>query len=331
MAPSPRILIVKLSAIGDCLHATPAAEAIRRAFPGAHIGWLVHSHCAAVLEGNPNIDIIHRWDRKNLWQSWGALKRELRAVQYDSALDLQGLMKSALACIASGAKRIGPEEARELAWLFYQVRTPDQRGKPIQQCYLNRAAYVGANIHPAPRMVFPFSEDDLEFARQLIPAGDGPVVALNPSAGKPFKQWPPERFGAVANDLSKSNTRLLITGAPADQPLADGILEATHAGVNITNLVGKTNLKQLGALLSQCNLFIGGDTGPMHIAQAVGCRVLALFGPTNPEVLGPKDPRDRIIYRQHADRDRAMEQIPVEDVIFAARELIGLGHGNVLN
>lgn len=331
MDKSPRILIIKLSAIGDCLHATPVAEALRRTFPDAHIGWLVHTHCAPVLEGNPFIDVIHRWDRKDLWGGWGALKRELHAVKYDRALDLQGLFKSAMACMASGATRIGPEEAREFAWLFYHVKTPDQRGKPIQLCYLNRAAYVGAQIHPAPKMCFPFSADDLAVAKSLLPNGPGPKVILNPSAGKPIKQWPPDRFGAVANELSKVGAQCIITGAPADQPLADAILAATNKEIQITDLTGKTSLKQLGAVLSLCNLFIGGDTGPMHMAQAVGCRVLALFGPTDPAVLGPQDPRDRVIMRTRIPEELDMVEIPVEDVVKVALELIPQTQGNVFN
>lgn len=318
----PRILIVKLSAIGDCLHATPVLEALRQTFPDAHLGWVVHPHCRPVLEGNPFLDQIHEWDRKNLWSSLGSLGRELRAARYDKVLDLQGLLKSALVCRVSGAQSWGPSEAREGAKFLYHHRIPALPSEPIQLRYLKRAAAIGAEWATPPRMHFPYSQQDLETARALLEGVRGPKVVLNPSAGKEFKQWPPARFAEVGQALIAQGCQPVITGAPADRPLADAILAGCPGALD---LCGKTNLKQLAALLSLVDLFVGGDTGPMHLAQASGCRVVALFGPTNARVLGPQDPLDTII----ESRNHTMEGISVESVLQATEKYIAAALSNV--
>jgi len=318
----PRILIVKLSAIGDCLHATPVIEALRQTFPDAHLGWVVHPHCRPVLEGNPALNQIHEWDRKNLWGSLGALGKELRAARYETVLDLQGLLKSALVCRISGAQSWGPSEAREGAKFLYHHRIPALPNEPIQLRYLKRAAAIGAKWETAPRMHFPFSEADLDFAQGLLHGIREPKVILNPSAGKEFKQWSPKCFAEVGRELLGRGCRPIITGAPADRALADAILEGCPSAID---LCGKTNLKQLAALLSLVDLFIGGDTGPMHMAQASGCRVIALFGPTNARVLGPQDPLDTIL----ESPNQTMDGISVESVLKATEKYIAVPLSNV--
>ncbi len=298
--PPMRILIVKLSAIGDCLLASPVAQALRQTYPDAHIGWVVHPHCAPVVRGNPNLNQIHILPRKKLFWSLPAVTRELRSANYDIAIDLQGLFKSGLVTRLSGAKRrIGPIEAREGATRFYTERV--LRGLSAKEHvvpgYLRLAAAAGATWDVEPEMHMPFGNSERSMVGDLLASygvveGDK-LIVLNPSAGKAIKQWGPKKFAATGDALaSRLGAKILITGAPADRELADSLL--AEAKSPMIDLTGKTNLNQLAALFSRVDLFIGGDTGPMHIAQAAGTRVLALFGPTDPTILGPRHPRHRI-------------------------------------
>lgn len=296
-----RILIVKLSAIGDCLLATPVAQALRQSFPDAHIGWAVHDHCAPVIAGNPHLNRVHRLPRKKLFNHVVKFREELKAERYEIALDLQGLFKSGLVARLSGAKRrVGPAEAREKANLFYteQVARGLAEKEHVVPGYLRLAAALGAEWAEEPGMHLPYTDADVTHARNLLGdrAGDK-LIVLNPSAGKAIKQWSPKQFAAVGEMLADDPTHhLVITGAPSDRPLADELLSHFGPKSRVTDLTGKTNLNQLAALLSQVDLFIGGDTGPMHIAQAAGTRVLAIFGPTDPTVLGPRHAKHRIAY-----------------------------------
>lgn len=331
-----RILIVKLSAIGDCLLASPVASALRASFPEAHIGWAVHEHCSGVVRGNPNINRIHTLPRKKLYANLSSFRRELRAENYEIAIDLQGLFKSGLVARLSGAKqRYGPKEAREGAHLFYNHLVT--RGLGVEHVvpgYLRFAAELGAKWDEEPQMLMPFGEEELSRINHLVRySSEDRYVVLNPSAGKTIKQWSPERFAQVGIALSKSKgAKLLITGAPSDRHLADQILATIGDQAPVLDLTGKTNLNELAALLSKVDLFIGGDTGPMHIAQAAGTRVLAIFGPTDPKTLGPRHPKHRIValnldcapcrHRECPIGHLCLKNLEVNQVVMVAEEML---------
>ncbi|MBS1706179.1 MAG: glycosyltransferase family 9 protein [Armatimonadetes bacterium] len=328
MDESPRILVVKLSAIGDCLHATPVAQALREGHPNSFLGWAVHLHCAPVITGNPHLNKIHRWDRRRSWTALIQFARLLRREHYDIALDLQGLFKSGLVTRLSGAKRrYGPTDAREKATLFYTNRIPPPVDPHIIDIYLRRAESVGARWDTPPPMHIPFSNREREYAAMLLSeAGhhpDQPVVFLNPSAGKTFKQWPPERFARVGEALvAETGALCIVTGSPGDRHLESLLMGALHTPKGIVSMVGRTTLLQLAALFEQGNLFIGGDTGPMHISTAVETPVLALFGPTNPVRLGPRGQRDQVIYYPSERDERGMHSITVDEVIDKAKGML---------
>lgn len=318
--PPRRILVVKLSAIGDCLHGSAVAQALRQGFPDAHIGWVIHNHCSQIIVGNPYLDKVHLWDRKKHWKTLGALRQELRAENYDTVLDIQGLFKSGLVSWLSGAKqRFGPEEAREKAQLFYTHKCKDHPEMHVVNHLLARAAEVGATWDEPPNMYLPLQDPDREKAGKLLDEwgydGSRRLVTINPSAGWPEKQWAPAKFGELALRLYNDfNMQPIVTGADFDRHLADPILAACPMAYDA---VGKTSLVGLGALLERCVLFVGGDTGPMHMAQAVGSRVIALFGPTHPDRLGPRDlVRHRRIYTPPD-----IQQITVDQVVETVREM----------
>ncbi|MBL8060184.1 MAG: lipopolysaccharide heptosyltransferase II [Chthonomonas sp.] len=295
-----RILIVRLSAIGDCLFGSPIAEALRQSFPNAYLGWAVHPLSAPVLEGNPFLDKVHVVPRKSFFRQLPMLARELRRERYDVAMDLQGLYKSAAVALASGApRRMGPDKSHErVQWLYKELVAMDESQHVVPR-YLNFARALGATWHQEPEMLMPFGESHLAMARSLLEEAGVPIssriITINPATSKAVKDWPQGRFALLADAL-QSNLKVvpIFTGSPADRDLCDEIIkEMKTPGVN---LAGKTSLNELAALISLAELFIGGDTGPLHIAQAAGTRVLAIFGPTDPKLLGPRSPKHQTAY-----------------------------------
>lgn len=295
-----RILIVRLSAIGDCLFSTPVAEALRKSFPDAFIGWAVHPLSAPVLQGNPHLDKVHVVPRNGFLKHLPKTIQELRREKYAVVLDMQGLYKSAVLARLSGAKRrIGPDRSHERVQWLYRELVPMDEAIHVVPRYLNFAKALGASWEAEPRMLMPFGEGHLATIRSLLSA-EGvptahPLLAINPATSKEVKDWPAERFAQLADALhARHSVATLLTGSPADRPLCEQILgQMATPGFN---LAGRTNLNELAALLSLTKLFIGGDTGPLHIAQASGTRVLAIFGPTDPAVLGPRNPEHEIAY-----------------------------------
>lgn len=286
---------MRLSAIGDCLLGTPVAEALRASFPEARLVWAVHNHCAPVIEGNPHVSALAKWPRKPLWKSLPKVVATVRRQKPTVALDLQGLFKSGLLTRLCGAKdRIGPAEAREGAAAFYTRRVARRFDElHVVDGYLELAKAAGARYEKPPRPFMPYSDADARRARSLLSAGR-PRIVLNPSAGQAPKQWPAERFAEIGRRARDAGAHVVVTGAAADRPLADALLGAL--GGEATDLTGVTNLNELAAVLAEADLFVGGDTGPMHIAQAVGTTVVALFGPTDPRWLGPRGPHDAVVH-----------------------------------
>lgn len=321
MSTGPRILIVKLSAIGDCLMTTPTLAALRHGLPGAEIDWVVHPLSMPVVRGQADVRQMHVLPRKQLWKHIWSVARALRREKYDIVIDQQGLLKSAVLTRLTGCRRrYGPAEGREGSPRFYTNLLPDAPTEHVIRHYLMRAEQIGAKVDHdnEPPMIFPVSDEDRRFVDTWLQErglGTGRLVAINPSAGQAVKQWSPQNFGQVAANLQRAGFTPIITGAPADRELGNGVLQG--AGGTLADAVGATSLTQLAALLARCELFVGGDTGPMHMAQAVGSRVLALFGPTDPTRLGPRAAQHQTIYRPGS-----MDQIQVDEVTEAALTML---------
>ena len=295
-----RILLVRLSAIGDCLFCTPVVEALRNSFPDAHIGWVVHPHCAPVISGNPFIDVVHQLPRHRLLNRLPGISRELRAQRYDIAVDMQGLFKSALVARFSGARRrLGPDRSLERTQLLYTERIPFDEQVHIIPRYLGFATAIGAKWDTEPKMLMPFGDKERDHVRNLMTelglSPSQPLVAINPATSRPIKDWPPSKFAELADKLkARYGVVIALTGSPADQALCDHIMSLMKTSA--VNVAGRTSLNELAAFLSFTRLFVGGDTGPVHIAQAAGTRVLAIFGPTDPKVLGPRGSEHDVAY-----------------------------------
>jgi lipopolysaccharide heptosyltransferase II len=326
-----RVLVVRLGAIGDVVNALAFASALKQHAPATEIGWVVHPLAAPLVTGHPALDRVHVLERGSL-RRWLALVGELRRARYDLAVDLQRIAKSALLARASGASRVlGFDRARskELAWLWTRERIPaGDRGAHMLEQYLEFARHLGVPAR-APLRQLPRDPAAEACAARWLEELGGPPLVVNVGATKPANRWPPERFGELARALARElGAPVCLTGGPADREAASRAREA--AGPGLLDLVGRTSLPELVALLARARLWIGCDTGPMHIAAACGTPVVALFGAADERRTGPYGPGHRVVRttppcapcnrrRCPLPRHVCMEDLSVEQVLSAAR------------
>jgi heptosyltransferase-1 len=287
-----RILIIKPSSLGDIVHALPTVAALRRRFPSARITWLVKREWAAVLEGNPHLDAVLALDLSP--KGWPAAWRTIRAGRFDTVVDLQGLLRSALLGWISGAPvRIGFANGREGSPWFYteRVSVPSPTMHAVDR-YLLTAKYLGADPGEVKPTDFPLLHDaqaEAQVEVHLTAAGvraGTTLVAMNPSARWDTKLWPSESFAAVGDRLQQDGAaRVVLIGGRDEGHVGMQVMRAMRTAP--IDLMGQTTLKELIALLRRARLLITNDSGPMHLAAAVGTPVIALFGPTDPARTGP--------------------------------------------
>jgi heptosyltransferase-1 len=289
------ILIVKLSAIGDVVHALPVAYALKQCFPGARITWVVEKPSYDLLTNNPYIDEIIIFDKPRLKKLSGfrdyapSFVRLLKSRRFDLALDLQALFKSGAIAFLSGApERYVYCNTRELSdRLSRRVCGPNQHGHVVER-YLDVVRAVGCEVQ---QVVFPIhitAEEELTATATAKKAGldiAEPYVLLAPGANWPNKRWPPPFFAALADKLRQDGLIPVVSGGPGDAALAAEITAV--AATPPVDLTGKTSLKQLAHIIKNARVLVGGDTGPMHLAAALATPVVALHGPTDTIRNGP--------------------------------------------
>jgi lipopolysaccharide heptosyltransferase I len=336
MSREPRaIALVKLSALGDVVHATPVVEALADAFPAACITWVVERREAALLRDHPRLAEVvtvdtRAWRRTRtpgaalaLVHTLRALRRRLRAGRFDVAVDLQGLVKSGAVTAATGAPlRIGFASpfCRERAnGLFTNRRvTPPPSARHVVDQYLSLLQPLG--VTPA-RVAFRLPTCETaegrieEFFASAGLKRQGRVVVLNPGAGKPGKRWPVERFVELATRLARdADARVLALWGPGEEAAARAIARAPGA-----MLAPPTDLDQLIAVTRRASVLVAADTGPLHVAAALGTPCVGLYGPTAAERNGPYGAGHRTV----SAADARMTSIDVGPVLAAVREVLG--------
>lgn len=297
------ILIIKLSAIGDVVHALPVAHALKQAYPDARITWIVEKPAYDLLTNNPNIDEVIIFDKPKFKSFSGFIShapgfiRHLRAGKFDLVLDLQGLFKSGMISLLSGAKtRLVYENTREGSQLLSnRVVGAYSQGHVVDR-YLDVVRFLGCQVDkPAFNIVITPEEKDLT-RRIAVQAGldiKMPYVVLALGANWPNKIWPFVHFAELSNKIYDDGRIPVMIGGPGDKVLADQI--STMTKIPPIDLTGKTNLKQLAYIIQQSQVFVGGDTGPMHLSAAVGTPTVALMGPTDPTRNGPYGQGHKVI------------------------------------
>jgi len=306
-----KILIVKLGAIGDVVHTLPALAAMRRAWPEAHLTWVVERGGAAkLLRDNPCLDELIEVDtrgwRKNLLggETRTAIKTAVAKLRgFDVALDFQGLLKSGMMMWLSRApRRIGfaKEALREpaSAYLMTERVKVDDHDHIIKK-NLQLIAHLGISIEGAYEFPLGISFTEQQFAEQQIDQRGGNVAIINPGGGWPTKLWNAQGFAAIADRLwDNYGWRSVVTYGPGEEALAQSVVAHSRSGA--VELLDST-LKQFFALAQRARLFLGGDTGPLHLAAAAGTPIVGIYGPTPARRNGPFSPADVIVERFDLD------------------------------
>lgn len=340
----PHVLIVRMGAMGDVLHAMPAVAALRERHPDWSIGWVIEPRWEPLLRaagasargaGMPLVDrtflaAAREWKKQPFGRATiadiSALRYAMRAERFDLCVDMQGLIRTAVIGRMAGARRfVGRARPREgpARWL-YQERVRVLAPHVIEQgCELLGAA-VGESLSPA-RVTLPVDEAAEASLTHKLPM-DRPIVLLAPTAGWGAKEWPAERYGAVAAALGHAGFRVVVNASSADEPAAKAVVAASD-GFAVA-LPG--TMAELVALVRRAEMVIAGDTGPLHLAAALGKPVVALFGPTDPTRTGPYGTRSRVLrhaesrtdHSRHTAPECGLLQITVDEVVSAAFELL---------
>ncbi len=301
-----RLLIVKLSSIGDVVQALPVAVALRRRYPRLRISWAVEEWVAPLLAGHPAIDRLVvmpplRWGAAGrAWlRRFTHAVRSVRSESYDVSLDLQGLLKSSVVALLSRAPlRIGMHGQREGARLVSHP-VPHRPGRlHVVDDYLQCAEFLGAMPTPVTfdLPVHPLAGASIAHTLAMIhDPPDAALIVINPSASGIWKTWPPAHWGRVARALAEAGTVVLIGGREQRARHAE---VARQASRRLYDLTGRTTLAELVALLDRCTVHVAPDTGSAHIAAALGRPVVGLYGPTAPWRKAPYGQADRVVYHE---------------------------------
>jgi heptosyltransferase-1 len=335
---NPRILLIKLSSLGDVIHALPTLEALRSLYPRGHITWLVEDTYAPVLAGHPALDEVWPAPRPRLGdgrflenlQEILQVARRLREEPFDLVIDLQGLLKSALwVALARGGRKLGYDRTREFSYLALTERlTPFDPETHAVWRYLNVARHLGA---PAEAPRFRLGLNLPEDLSHLISHKTGqPLAVLHPGARWPTKLWPAAHWARLAAWLVRDQGfQVVLTGSPGDRDLAAEIV--AQAEVPLLNLAGRTSLAELAALVGKARIAVTTDTGPMHLACALGTPVVALFGPTAPWRTGPFGQGHELVrlalpcspcFRRHCPEPRCLTELTVAGAQAAVEKIL---------
>jgi lipopolysaccharide heptosyltransferase I len=308
----PRFLVSRLSALGDVVCSLPAAVALRRAYPGAHITWAVDPRFAGIVDCCEAVDEVLR------------VKPSLKTIPtyaepFDAALDLQGLLKSAL-CIsrAKAERKVGYHWQREGSWLFSQRILPDPSSFHIVDQYVDVAREVGGQMDRAEFMLKAKEEDVLSVRRKLKERGIvGRFVVMNAGAGWVTKRWPAAHFASLIDSLHAEGFPTVLIGGKAEADKA-AAAEVTAACKNPpASLLGETSVRELVALLRLCSTHVGGDTGSTHIAAALDTPAVGLYSITRPQRSCPYGQVERCHYKPEG-----LAHIRPEEVLETVRQAL---------
>jgi lipopolysaccharide heptosyltransferase II len=350
-----KILIIRLGSVGDVVRTLPALRALRERFPSAYIAWLVEEKAKGILEGNPDLDRIILFPRKKLVKGFVnpftflptliepvRFIRELRGMKFDLVLDFHGILKSGLISFLSGAThRVGFSRGfcKELNYFFnnYHVNPKDKRLNRIEK---NLSLLSALGIKPVELdPIIPLRQDNEKeidnFFQQNMLENYHPLIVIHPgtSATTPYKRWDEERYATLADTLIEDyHARVIFTWGPGELSTVEKIVhQMKHSSV----IAFETdNLQQLTEIFRRCDLYIGSDTGPMHIAALVRTPVIAIFGPTDHVVNAPSKKNRNFIVRRDvacspcrkftcASRE-CMKAITPEEVLQAAIKSLNL-------
>lgn len=327
LKPDSRILIVKPSSMGDIATALPLLCDIKAHLPAGRVDWVIQPQFADLIRGHDAIDRVIMFDRaavSRCWRSadgWRAFKAfygELRVYEYDLAIDAQGLLRSSLITRASGARqRVGFADAREYADRFYTHKVDIDRDGELA---VVRMRHLFSPVAPSGNKAefrVPVQAASRERMAGLLPAGCR-VATVIPGARWAAKRWSEEGFSAIARRLEDCGCKVVVTGSAAERRLCGQVAGACRDALNLAG----GSLADMIALLAVTGILVGNDSGPLHVAAALGTPLVGLYGPTDPASVGPYGQMDHVLrfddvgdYRHNRmDRSEALRRLPVETV-----------------
>lgn len=334
-----KILLIRTSALGDIVHCLPVLTALRRALPTAKIGWVVEQVWAPLLEGHPHLDALFRVRTKAWRKRWSTATREirsaigaLRAFQADVAIDLMGNHKGALLARASGAARtVGArgEDRREGSsawWIGERVATPGIHAVDRALALLAPLGVAAAEADFGGDLLLQPTPPAAEAALADQERVGKPLVLIQAGAGWINKIYP--RWPEVARGLGDDGFDVVLPSAPGEDGLVAGIADRSGGAARV---VDATDFRVLAALQRRARLVLGGDTGPIHLAHALGTRVLCVIGPTDPGRNGPYDAAEQVVfhplpcsycYQRFAEAKACLLEIPPARILERARALL---------
>lgn len=337
--PEPRrVLLIRPSALGDVCRTVPLAVSLKAAFPSCTLDWLVQDAFVGAVQAHPAVDHVVPFPRKDLGRLAGSLRlgdvagwlnRTLRDPGYDLVIDAQGLLRSGLfAWWTRAPRRIGPSDAREGARLAYTsaVRSPDGLGRAhTVDRMLDLVAAVGATPVRDLRLYAP--PEARAWAAEE-PALRARFAVLAPTSRWPGKRWPAERFAIVATELlARGYDRVVIVGAGGEKPQCGPLLQLAAQDGRVVDMLGRTSVSQLLALIERASLVIANDSAALHIAVGYDRPMIALFGPTRIDLVGPyrreadviqhlePGETEHLSHKDDASGRELMERISVADVL----------------
>lgn len=313
------ILFVRLSYIGDILHATAAARWIKQWYPNAKLHWIVTPSMAELLEHNPYVDYIIPWERdvyeahskklhlRTMWNMWWGLRKRLKPYHFDIAIDVQGRLITGLVLLASGAPiRLGLGGTKELNWLFTNYKSKNDSKHVIEQ-YLEVVRLLPTvlstengnsntekfhlDTDDVNIMDLIVTEEEQQHARLKLNIAfkekDRPLIGLVLGSSWQTKSWPHEKWQQLI-DLMSYRSNFICFGGQQEAKEFEGLMQyIEREALPVYNQLGKTTLREMAALLNECDVVVACDTGALHMAIALRRPVIALFGPTNPVEWGP--------------------------------------------
>src|SRR5258708_15305233 len=347
-AAERQLLIVRLSSMGDVIHTLPAAALLRKALPEATIGWVIEERWSELLcardypldgplsEQKPSVNRVHcvrtkEWRRSPLapatWADLRSSLGEVRKARYDAAIDFQGAIRSAVIACWSGAREIiGFAVPRESPSRWFYKKNVHTRGAHVVEQNLELTAEL-TGAAGVPKAILPRDPAGEAWCdRYLEEIKATQLVLLNPGAGWGAKQWPVERYGAVARELAGDGYTIVVNHGPGEEELAQTVVSSSDGAARPV----RCSLAELIALTRRASLFIGGDTGPLHLAAALQVPVVAIFGPTDPARNGPfgtksivlRNPDSVTSHSRRGEVEPGLLRITGDQVLTAARELL---------
>ncbi|MFT6985072.1 MAG: heptosyltransferase I [Psychromonas sp.] len=308
------ICILRLSAIGDVCHAVAAIQAIQKQWPTTQITWIMGKIEAQLLHDLPGVNVIV-FDKSTGFSGMRAVWKQLADQHFDALLHMQLALRASVLTLGIKAKyKIGfnRKRAKEAQWLFTNKKISDTASTHVLDSFFEFIYFLGID-KSTPSWNIPLSEDDLNFAK-TVTDNDKPIFVISPAASKDERNWLSERYAAVADYAVKQGFNVILCGSPAPRELKLGNDIETLMNENATNLIGKTSLKQLTAVIRAAQLILAPDSGPAHIATTQGVPVIGLYGHSNPNRTRPYLSKESVIsvYEKHvqAQHKKALSELP---------------------